>query len=717
MKKVTLESFQQMESAECGAASLKIILSFYNSYISIQTAKKAIGIGRDGSSGRQICAAAAEMGLSLLPLAVSFDEIMHEVDPPYIMFWGANHWLVVEGFDGGYLYVSDPAKGRVRYDQKTAASFYSDFILYPTDFNRSLARTEKVDPNSNLYDLLRSYRSPLIVASILSIFSLVPEISISLLLGYFAQLVATDSIDFQMVGGSWFLLMVTGLFAIFAFTLLLIYRLINKNLVLYLSRSVITRLLKAPLLFFSVRSTGELGSRVVSISRNSALISGSLIPGSFSILRAVFAIITCLFIDLQLGLFIFLVFTSSTIYVSLLARTNIRDSAVSDIYSSKCFGILVDIIRSSELVKSTGTESSFFQNWASNFSQYLTASQSIASVNAGISTVISGSSFFLTIGLLFLSALSIMNGNMNLATYTALLYITTIVTSALNSVPNTVTSFSTILGFKWRLNDLIDLKDDQTSSLSSYENLSLPLSLSPSPADKIINSSEPVFDALKLESLHLNNLSFSYPGSEISTFSDLNIEFPTQGITSIVGPSGCGKSTLVKIISGLIPQGEGMVTINRIPLHKIPNNIRYKFVCYVSQDPFLFEGSLFDNITLNDASITRSDVEEALDVTGLIDKLKISSDTSTFHVKARGINLSGGQRQLIEMTRALARKPKLLILDEATSGFDNQLESFVLSNLLKREMCILSIAHRQTALNYSSSILDMSDFSLIANKS
>jgi len=712
MKRVVLDSFQQMENAECGPASMKILLSHFKSYISISTAKSILQIGRDGSSARQICEASSKLGLSLLPLSVSSQEIMEEVDAPYIMFWGFNHWLVVEGYDSGFLYVSDPAKGRVRYSKKTVEAYYSGLILYPTDFNLQLRRNEKIDPNSNLVKAFNSYKTSFVFAALLSILSVVPEISISLVLGRFVQLVATNMLTEDILANSWFLLLVTGFFAFFTALVFWLYRLINKSLSLTLSRIFISQLVKAPLLFFSVRSTGELGSRLTQVTRITSEFSNTLLPGLLSFIRALIAIAICMLINPYLGIYILFCFLTASSFVIYFSRNNIRDSAVSDIYNSKCFGILVDIIRSSELVKSTGTESSFFQNWASNFSQFITASQSIAITNATISTVISSTQYILNIGLLFLSAFLIMNGQIDLATYTAFLYVSTIVGFSLSMVPGIVSSSAFIGGFKWRLNDLMDINDDQTSSFPNYqseENFA-----SKQDSDYLLTQNL-IDSPIKNVILEINDLSFSYPGTETNVFKNLEYSFSSSGITSIIGPSGCGKSTLVKIIAGLIPPTQGFVTLNKVPLSKIPNNQKYNLMSYVSQDPFLFDGSLFENITMKDPLITAEAVKKACSISGLIDKLKISSDTSTFYVKSRGINLSGGQRQLIEITRALARSPQVLILDEATSGFDNQLEEYVLSNLLKLNITILSIAHRKTALDYSTNIIDMSKFPIISH--
>ena len=124
----------------------------------------------------------------------------------------------------------------------------------------------------------------------------------------------------------------------------------------------------------------------------------------------------------------------------------------------------------------------------------------------------------------------------------------------------------------------------------------------------------------------------------------------------------------------------------------------------------MFSGSLFENLTLNDSSVSQQSVEKAIDTTNLLERLNINTDLQSFYVKDRGTNLSGGQRQLVEIARALVRNPKILILDEATSGFDNNLEKFVLDALINLDITVISIAHRKTALKYSTHLLDLSNY-------
>ena len=722
MKRIKLSTFHQVESAECGAASLKILLDYYDSRITIETAKQAIGIGRDGSSGRDICRASSEFGLTLLPLMVSFDEVKSELEAPYIMFWGRNHWLVVEGFKNGYLYVSDPAKGNVRYPEEFAHNYFSGLVLIPSNFNESFRRSEQVDPNINLYSLFSSYFPSIVFNLILAIVSLIPEIAFALSLGVFTENIATNSIDQSVLSQAWLLSLLSGMFIGFLILRLSILRLINKNLFLRASRFSITKLISAPILFYALRSTGELADRVARLTSFANDTTANFIPGIFNVARATTALGILFIIDFRIATFALTIFLLSSIVVLQLAQTSIRDSAVNETYLSKCLGILVDIIRSSELVKSTGTESMFFQNWAGNFAQYISSSQGVAIVNANISTIIQMSTYGLSIGILFISAFLIMDGSLNLAAYTAFLYLTTIVTESLSSLTSALSSFSSISGFKWRLNDTSQIQSDPFSSISNYH---LPVDDSELRAHE--NDLSTVESTLKVTSepidqtntaslinqnpdLQINGLEFSFPGTTNPVFSNIDYSFANNSITSIIGPSGSGKSTLAKIISGLIPPTAGNVTLGEHTLLELGPSLSLSLVSYVPQDSFLFEGSLLDNLLLFDDTINQSSIDNAIRKTDLLNRLSVPRDMKSFRIKERGTNLSGGQRQLVELTRALVRDPTYIILDEATSGFDNKLERFVFESLSQSNLSIISIAHRKTALDFSNQILDLANY-------
>jgi ABC-type bacteriocin/lantibiotic exporter with double-glycine peptidase domain len=694
-----------MEAAECGAVSLKVLLEYYGSHVDLNRVKILVGIGRDGSSARQIGKAASILGLTLLPLKVDIEEVKTTLQPPYICFWQSKHWLVVEGYENGYLYVSDPAKGRVRYPEKDASSYFSGLVLVPASFDKNKSEFSKTDVNHNLIDLFVAFKSPVLLTLLLSLCSLIPELAFSLSLGAFTQSIASNQISNGIISQAWFMGLLSGLCFLFLYLRFLLLRKVSQSAFLRLSKTVVYRLLTAPYLFYSLRSTGELGSRVARIESISSQLTQSLLPGVFSFFRACLAILILLIINQMLGVFVLVLFIIISYVVISLSSASIRDSAVNDRYSGKSLGILIDIIRSSELVKATGSELSFFQNWAGNFSQYITASQSVSLNQAIISTITQVGNYLLGIGILFLAAFEVMNGRTDISVYISFVYFSAIVSESLSLLPALVAGYSSISGYKWRLNDILDQGIDSFSQLSALSNR---VEYTNDAAEAVDANAivRPCPDRLTRDAVKVSNLSFIYPGAQSFLFSDLSFTISSGQFVSFEGDSGCGKSTLVKMIAGLLLPSSGEIEIfgrnrdslNQYELHNI--------IGYVPQDPFLFAGSLLDNITLNDPGVSFDSVESAVDITDLMTRLE-ATDLASYHIYEHGSNLSGGQKQLVEFARALARNPKILVLDEATAGFDNSLERLVLERLKSQDLTILSIAHRKTALDLSDCILDM----------
>jgi ATP-binding cassette subfamily B protein len=195
----------------------------------------------------------------------------------------------------------------------------------------------------------------------------------------------------------------------------------------------------------------------------------------------------------------------------------------------------------------------------------------------------------------------------------------------------------------------------------------------------------------------LLNVGLSFTGSSSPFLTNLNIDIPHGRKVALVGASGSGKTTVARLIAGLYKPTQGSILYDNSPhdeMHPLSIN---SSVGYVPQDVFIFSESVLDNLTLWNNSVPISSVWDALDLSGL--SSFVSSQISDIHFKLRncGANLSGGQRQQLEIARALIKNPRLLILDEATSALDNSTENLVLSNLFKRSFSIVSIAHRLTS--------------------
>jgi ATP-binding cassette subfamily C protein len=200
------------------------------------------------------------------------------------------------------------------------------------------------------------------------------------------------------------------------------------------------------------------------------------------------------------------------------------------------------------------------------------------------------------------------------------------------------------------------------------------------------------------QAIRLEGVTFAY--SKNNVLDDTSLIFPAGEITAIVGKSGAGKTTIVDLVIGLLRPQKGEIWVDDVPMEKIDLKRWRRMIGYVPQETLLLQDSIFMNVTLGDPDITKREAQEALQKAGIWEFVKARRKGIRSTVGQRGLMLSGGQRQRIAIARALVRKPKLLVLDEATTALDPENEAAVCQTLrkLRGEITILAISHQPAVL-------------------
>ena len=200
------------------------------------------------------------------------------------------------------------------------------------------------------------------------------------------------------------------------------------------------------------------------------------------------------------------------------------------------------------------------------------------------------------------------------------------------------------------------------------------------------------------ESVRLNNVSFGY--EKISVLRNASLTVPAGSFTAIMGQSGAGKTTIADLIIGLLRPQQGEILIDNVPLEQVDLKQWRRMIGYVPQEPFLLHETVLWNVTLGDPEVNEADVEAALRAAGAWEFVAELPQQIHSSVAERGMALSGGQRQRIAIARALARRPKLLILDEVTSSLDPQTEAAICRTLqgLRGGLTILAISHQRAVV-------------------
>jgi ATP-binding cassette subfamily C protein len=199
-------------------------------------------------------------------------------------------------------------------------------------------------------------------------------------------------------------------------------------------------------------------------------------------------------------------------------------------------------------------------------------------------------------------------------------------------------------------------------------------------------------------SIELRGVRLAYDGAPV--FERLDLEIPRGSITAILGASGAGKTTIVDLVTGLVRADAGRVLVDGVPLDELDLRRWRRCVGYVTQETLLFNDTIRTNVTLGDPALTDADVERALREAGALDFVAARPEGLDAPVGERGALLSGGQRQRLAIARALVRRPKLLILDEATAALDPDAEAAVWATVaeLRGKTTVVAISHQPALL-------------------
>lgn len=336
-----------------------------------------------------------------------------------------------------------------------------------------------------------------------------------------------------------------------------------------------------------------------------------------------------------------------------------------------------------ETMKATGGENGYFRRWAGQHATTLDGQQRLGVPSAALAVVAPTLAAVNSALILLIGGLRAVEGHISiglLVAFQALVTSFTAPVTRLNGVAGRVQDFAA---------DVSRLKD-----VESF------------PVDSLYSRREPARSTRRLSGhVTLENVTFGYSPLDKPLLTDFSLSVGPGRQVALVGGSGSGKSTVSRLISGLYSPWEGAIRIDGQRLEDISRSSLTASVSFVDQDVFLFEGTVRDNVALWDPSIPDEAVVAALTDAAIYDVVSKRPGGIHSRVEQDGRNFSGGQRQRLEIARALVRQPSVLILDEVTSALDAETEQVVIDNLRRRGCACVVIAHRLSTVRDSDEIV------------
>ena len=680
-KVVKMPMVMQMESVECGAASLTMILAHYGKWLPLEEVRAACGVSRNGSSAKDIVLAARNYGLEAEGYQVTTEAL--EGMQPAIIHWNFNHFVVFRGFHKGNACLNDPNAGPVEVPM-------DDFRKSFTGVALTFAPTEAFEPSGHRTRILSYVRKYLRGAGeafwLTFVFALLAAF-VALVIPLFTRTFIDEILSGKNRDWSSTFFLIMGTVALFQFILVLLQARYAKrtagSLALKGNVKYLNHVLRLPISFFAMRSVGELQQR----QHLNETITHSLVE-----------VLAPQIINIALlGLYLALMLSYSVVLTLVGVVAAIVNLAIVQYYSTrrinlihsmeqstgKYFSATVSCIDNMESIKAAEAETGFFEYWSGLWAKKfnMEGNATDQQLKMGLLPILVNGLVNTTI--LILGALLILKGELSVGMLLAFQGFMSSFLSPVNDIVNASKAIVVMRSQMERIEDVMKYPEDHRDNEGDmYEG--------------------------KLGGLvELKNVTFGYSTLLPPLIENFNLRIEPGRSVAIVGSSGCGKSTLAKLISGLYKPWSGEILFDGRPIESISSEELTNSVAVIDQNVVLFDDTVAQNIRMWDESIEDFTLMMACNDAQIRDDIVSRPDGFGTKLVRGGQNFSGGQRQRIEIATALAKEPAVLIMDEATSALDPKTEDEVMAAIRMMGPTQMIIAHRLSTIRDCDEILVM----------
>ena len=668
----------QMEALECGAASLAMILAYYQKWIPLEQVRLDCGVSRDGSNMKNVFLAAQNYGMEAHGYRMEVEGLKKEGTFPCIIHWDFNHFVVLDGFRGNKAVINDPARGVVQVPMEVFDESFTGLVL-------ALTPGENFEPGGKRKSTFAFARKRLKGAAPAVSFVVLTTV-IGYLFGIIRPVTGRIFMDRLLNGRApeWLYPFITVMIILAVFELIVqwaqvAYSLkINGKMAIEGNAGYMWKVLRLPMEFFSQRMAGDIMQR----QGTNAGIAGTLVNTVAPLALNTIMMFFYLIIMLRYSVIMTLVGFASLLlnlgvaqYLSMkrvnLTRVQMRDQGKLD--STTLAGISM-----TETIKSSGAEGGFFRKWSGYQASVNTQDVKFITLNARVGLIPSMISKISSFAVMFMGVWLTMEGHFTLGMITTF---QGVLNSFMEPAETLVSAGQTIQEMRTemeRVEDVMNYPDDPALDYGK-------------------EAKEEITGKLKGE-VELKHVTFGYSRLGNPTVSDFSMHLKPGSRVAIVGSSGSGKSTVSKLVTGLYQPWEGEILFDGKPITEIPRDVFTGSVAMVDQDIILFEDTIANNIRMWDETIQDFEVVLAARDAQIHEDILQRPGGYSGKLTENGKDLSGGQRQRLEIARVLAQDPSIIILDEATSALDARTEYELVKAVKDRGITCIVVAHRLSTI-------------------
>lgn len=675
-RKVKTPVLLQMHATECGAACLGSILAYFGRWAPPTELRERCEVSRDGSSAASIVRAARHYGLKCNGLSVTVDQLSM-LQAPLILFWQFSHFVIFEGIDGRNYHLNDPSTGRRVVSAEEFSKSYSGIALRFEKTEEFQSGGDQTSLWQRLGGLLSGSWNELawliVCGLMLTLLALVIPASLCVFVD-----------DVMANHGPWRGLvsaLIGGGILVYVLTLLkqrFLTRLAIRISVLGYDRGL-SRLLRLPVEFFHHRLVGDLTDRVSSIDRVSKNLTDQFFVLIIEMATSIVLLVAMFAYHFLMTLIVLGLALLHGILVHLLkAQRELRSQEMRR-EQGLLMGVGMQMLSHADNLRMTGSDDRFFARWSGQQARELNSRQryaELALINATFPRLVAALRGAAVVGI---GASLVIAGDMSLGTLVAFYILAEMFLEPIGRFLDFADRRQVLETDLQRLDDVSETLEDPVFSRRSPESRS------------ILTFNRRLQLAGHLE---LRNVTFGFNKSRPPLIQDFNLTVSPGQRVALVGSSGSGKSTLARLVSGIYQPWSGEILFDGHLRDEVPEEVLRRSISMVDQEVVLFSASLRDNITLWNPTVPDEALFSATRDACIHDEILLRPDGYTTLVEERGVNFSGGQRQRLEIARALVGNPTILILDEATSALDASTEEDVDDALRRRGVTCLIVAHR-----------------------
>ena len=674
----------QLEALECGAAALAMVMAYYDKWIPLEQVRLDCGVSRDGSTAKNIFLAAQSYGFDVQAYRMTPESLREEGEFPCIIHWNMNHFVVLNGFRGNKVYINDPARGTVKIAWEEFDQAFTGIVLLPVP-------SEDFEPSGKRKSTLTFAKKRLTGAGAAVAFVMLTT-AISYLFGIGNSVTSRFFMDRLLTGINRDLFYpFLSLLVFLAFIELTvnwvqtIYSLkINGKMAIIGKTSYMWKVLHLPMEFFSQRLAGDIQGR----AEMNATIAGTLVntfaPLLLNSIMMVFYLVVMLRQSPLLTLVGIFTIVLNTLMSQIIARRRINITRVQLRDAGKLESTTLTGISMIETIKASGAENGFFQKWAGYQASVNAQDVKTYKTNVYLGMIPAFFSTLANYAVLVIGVYLTMQGKFTLG---AVMMFQGFLGSFMTPAMTLVEAGQTIQEMRTQMERVEDVME---------------YPLDRSTIDRTTESTE----LAKLGgNVELKNITFGYSRLDKPLIQDFSLNIKQGGRVALVGASGCGKSTISKLISGLYQPWSGEILFDGKPRSAYPREVMVGSLAVVDQDIILFEDTIANNIKMWDNSIQDFEMILAARDARIHDDIVALPGGYSHKLVSGGKNMSGGQRQRLEIARVLSQDPTVIILDEATSALDARTEYEVVNAIHDRGITCIIIAHRLSTIRDCDEIL------------